>query len=839
MRQKTLSYFLAFCLLTACNTAPSPTPSAQVQATSPTSPTTPPNSANTVNTANASTIVAQPTIINTPALIVPAKPAVAGAHPRLWLTADDVARLRTWATDANPMYRDGLKVAAQRAVAAMDAKHVPNEDCGFIGYNEYVTENYAHMFAFMSLVDPDAAKRADYAVRARTLLMHVMNAAAQGPATQQNFTCAGDTSTKYYPPFRHPNFFTEDADRPRYHGEAFPLIVDWIYPSLNAADKATIAKVFTRWGDEIIKRGYHHPEPIGVTRNTILTENREQVRWAGNNYFAAHMRNLGMLSMALDPTDSTPALQGYLANATGAWLFLFDHLIRTDSKGGLLPEGFEYSPQTASYAIQFLWALHTAGEADTAKHGAHVVLRDNPFWDDFVKAYFHSISPAPKNTDEGPQYQPSFYGDSQRYHLSDFIDAMGALAAYDRATANASRIEAVRWLQTHTAPGGQARLLNRVSNPETFRQAILYFMLFDPTQSAAADPRPALPLNYFAPGMNKLFSRSNWGTDAAWFHYNLSWNKIDHQHADGNHFEYYRKGEWLTKARIGYANIGEGIASSEFRNTLALQNAKPAERSDDDWRIDLWKRGSQWNLVSTGDPTLMAHSTHADYVYASGDATHLYNAEREKSTEIAHASRDIVWLKPDHIVVFDRADSPATRFKRWWLQLPSVPSISGNIAKASTASGQQLHVQSLLPVGAKLRSDNGRSELIDNTTAADEMMKERLMVEAPAADKVRFLHVLQGADKGVAADVATLVRSGAGNAYVGAQVGTALVMFPQEARQAFANTQYDAPAGVKIHLVTGLMPNTSYDVKFEGDRVSITSGAAFKSDSGGVLLVIR
>ncbi len=71
-----------------------------------------------------------------------------------------------------------------------------------------------------------------------------------------------------------------------------------------------------------------------------------------------------MMSMAMDPADSSPELQGYLANATGAWLYIFDEASRTDARGGLLPEGFEYSPQTASYVIQFLWALKTAGQAD-------------------------------------------------------------------------------------------------------------------------------------------------------------------------------------------------------------------------------------------------------------------------------------------------------------------------------------------------------------------------------------------------------------------------------------------------------------------------------------------
>lgn len=188
----------------ACGTSPASTQTQKPENTAPVNTLQPTSSINTA-AASAAT-AAQPSVINTPALLTPGQPAVAGAHPRLWLTPADVTRLRSWATDANPIYKDGLKGAAQRALADMDAKHVPNEDCGFIGYNEYVTENYAHMFAFMSLIDPDATKRADYAARARTLLMHVMNAAALGPATKEDFTCPGDTS-KYYPPFRHPNFF--------------------------------------------------------------------------------------------------------------------------------------------------------------------------------------------------------------------------------------------------------------------------------------------------------------------------------------------------------------------------------------------------------------------------------------------------------------------------------------------------------------------------------------------------------------------------------------------------------------------------------------------------------
>jgi hypothetical protein len=765
------------------------------------------------------------------------------AHPRLWLTPPDVTRLRGWAIATNPLFAEGIMPIVESAKQEMDSGNVPKKDCGGRAYAEYPTEAYAELFAFMSLIDPDESARADYAKRARTLLMVIMDAAAKGPATEENFRCPDDPDSPTYPPFRNPIFFTEDSDRPRWHGEAFALTVDWIYPILSAQDKATIQKVFTRWGEEIIQSAYHHPEPVGVINDPKLLEDRAQVRWAGNNYFAAHMRNLGLMSLALDPPDSNPKLQGYLSNATGAWLYLFDAATRTDARGGLLPEGLEYSPQTASYAIQFLWALKTAGQVDAAKNGAQSILEKNPFWDEMITAYLHSLSPTTvKDPELGTIYQPAWYGDAQRYRLPDFIDAFGALGAYDQLTNNATQLNALRWIQLNTTPGGAERLVERTRGADFFRSSILYFMLFDPAAKPPTDPRNSLPTTYLAPGIQRLFSRTGWGTDAAWLTYALGWNSIDHQQADGNHFEFYRHGEWLTKARTGYANIAEGIASSEFRNTLAIQNARPAEHADDDWRIDLWKRGSQWNLVATGDPGLLINSTGADYLYAAGDATNLYNSVNEHSTEVTHASRALVWLKPDFVIVYDRADAPATRFKRVWIQLPNVAKINGLKATMTTASGQQLFITALLPAGATLRAADKKTDNVGETVATGEPMKERIFIESLNNPKARFLHVLQGADPGAAAVPAVVLRSSAGDGYEGAALNHTAVLFPVEMGTPFISLTYTAPVGTTLHLITGLKPEAAYNVTVTKDDKGVTvtigrSGTPQTTDSAGVLVV--
>ncbi|MCC6976659.1 MAG: hypothetical protein IT322_21825 [Anaerolineae bacterium] len=770
-------------------------------------------------------------------------------HPRLWLTPSWVEQLRGWAVPTNPVFADGLLPLVERAKSDMDEGYVPQEDCGQRAYTEYPTESYALLFAFMAQIDPDPQARQDYAQRARSLLMHVIQLAALGPAAESDQTerCPGDPDTPVYPPFRDPRFFTEDSDRPRWYGEGFALTVDWIYDSLSADDKARINQVFTRWGAEIIEHAYHHPEPVGLINDPALLADPMQVRWAGNNYFTAHMRNLGMMALALDPADSSEALQGYLKNATGAWLYLFDALSRTEAKGGLLPEGFEYSPQTASYVIQFLLALKTAGQADPALHGPQVVLEQNPFWDDFVSAFLHAISPdTVLDPDEGVTvYQPAWYGDAQRYHLADFIDAFGALGLYDQVVGNHNRLNALRWIQLNIPSGGAAALADRVRRSDNFRSAILYFLLFDPAAPPPTDPRVTLPPDFVASGLQHLFSRTDWSAEATWLTYGLSWNSIDHQHADGNHIEFYRKGEWLTKARVGYANIAEGIASSEFRNTLAIQNSRPLDRGDDDWRIDLWRRGSQWNLVASGDPGVLISAFDPLYTYAAGDATNLYNSEYEGAVEVKHASRALIWLKPDLIIVYDRADAPAERFKRVWWQIPEAATITGFTASMTTAKGQQLFITALAPEGAVMRVVDPAQDGVADTVATGEIMRERVMVEAPAAEKARFVHVLQGADGGTSPLPVALIRSAQGSPFEGAAVNGAVILFPVDFDQPFTGTEYTAPAGTTVHLITGLSPETAYAVTLtplpEGIKVVVApageGGQSFTTNSAGVLTI--
>ena len=163
------------------------------------------------------------------------------------------------------------------------------------------------------------------------------------------------------------------------------------------------------------------------------------------------MRNMGLMALALNPEDDPDnALRQYLNEATGAWLYVIDDQLRTDVAGGLGAEGFEYTPQSTGYVLQFLLALYTAGEADTTVHGQQVSIESQPFWADAIEAYVHSLSPQPVQHEwYGQVFQPAWYGSGQSYYNPDHIESFGALGIYDQLVGNTGHDISRAWAASH------------------------------------------------------------------------------------------------------------------------------------------------------------------------------------------------------------------------------------------------------------------------------------------------------------------------------------------------------------------------------------------------------
>ena len=71
--------------------------------------------------------------------------------------------------------------------------------------------------------------------------------------------------------------------------------------------------------------------PNGRQLNPRLVRNRNSVRWSINNFHLAHIRNLGLMAMALDPAaDPSGTMARHIRNIEGQWMYQVDRMLSGD-----------------------------------------------------------------------------------------------------------------------------------------------------------------------------------------------------------------------------------------------------------------------------------------------------------------------------------------------------------------------------------------------------------------------------------------------------------------------------------------------------------------------------
>jgi hypothetical protein len=148
-------------------------------------------------------------------------------------------------------------------------------------------------------------------------------------------------------------------------------------------------------------------------------------------------------------------------------------------------------------------------------------------------------------------------------------------------------------------------------------------------------------------------------------------------------------------------------------------------------------------------------------------------------------------------------------------------------------------VNTLLPEPASIAVEKPAPFYGDQ--AANDTMEFSLKVEAFGnPQKVRFLHVLQGADAGAPPGPVQLVRSIDGALFEGAVVRNIVTLFPVDLGVPVTSVKYRVPTGTRLHRITGLTPKTAYRIAVASVgsqlEVTITSGGTEQSaDDAGVL----
>jgi hypothetical protein len=219
--------------------------------------------------------------------------------------------------------------------------------------------------------------------------------------------------------------------------------------------------------------------------------------------------------------------------------------------------------------------------------------------------------------------------------------------------------------------------LNRSSVKRMDRPFMFFYDVLYQQNDLAERPIAELYPTYYAPGVGHLFARSGWQEDATWLGFLAGPLTESHAHRDLGSFLIF-KNEWLA--------YDAGIDSkSGLKHEEAAHNL-----------VELTKGGKPVTMQTNQSARMTALEDHPEFLYAAADVTPMY----EDRGGVSSVQRELVFIKPDTFVVFDRVATKSSIAKTWHLSTPHKPLVKGN-AVSIQGKKSNLTVTTLLPRGVK------------------------------------------------------------------------------------------------------------------------------------------
>jgi hypothetical protein len=248
--------------------------------------------------------------------------------------------------------------------------------------------------------------------------------------------------------------------------------------------------------------------------------------------------------------------------------------------------------------------------------------------------------------------------------------------------------------------------LENSSVPEMSSQ-FMYVYDFLYGSSLTAEAPGDLGRVYYAPGIGEVYARSSWDKTATWVNLIGGPYTESHAHQDQGSIMLY-KGGWLA-----YDPVVE--SSSGLTQDVDVHNLVRVTQGGD----TLPQR--------EGTSTMMALHRGAGWLHAAVDTKPVY-----RDDAVTRMQREMVYLEPDCVVVFDRVATAAGTSQIWQLSSPVSPTLSAG--RAVFAAEHTLTVDTVLPAAA--------SRSIFSWTDNLDFHAGFRFDETVAGGDNRFLHVL-------------------------------------------------------------------------------------------------
>ncbi|MFH1378584.1 MAG: heparinase II/III family protein [Planctomycetota bacterium] len=207
--------------------------------------------------------------------------------------------------------------------------------------------------------------------------------------------------------------------------------------------------------------------------------------------------------------------------------------------------------------------------------------------------------------------------------------------------------------------------------------------------------------------LGQVIMRSGWSADSSFVSFRCGdYNGPCHDDYNMGAFTIFCKGPLAIDSGT-YATIGSPHYVNYKKAAIAhnvILAGEPGESGDEGGQRDP-RQSTLYNvrdLLNAGDcdmGDIIAYKDAGTYVYVAGDVSRAYNKGIKKWT------REMVYLRPDTLIICDKVSADAGTEKRFLLHTVTEPKVTGNQIQVSNMGF--LNVQSLLPMDAKIRVIGG------------------------------------------------------------------------------------------------------------------------------------
>jgi hypothetical protein len=194
----------------------------------------------------------------------------------------------------------------------------------------------------------------------------------------------------------------------------------------------------------------------------------------------------------------------------------------------------------------------------------------------------------------------------------------------------------------------------------------------------AATSLDGLGTAYHAPGVGQLYARSSWDQDATWWNLLAGPYTESHAHQDQGSLMIW-KGEWLAYDAVVDSQSG-------LRQEVGAHGL-----------VRFTQAGADVPQVAGTTSALTALARGDGWLHAAADLTPAYG----DSAAVSNVEREVVFIEPDVLVVFDRVTTAADVSQTWSLLTPLAPALDGPRA-TMVGAAHQLQVTRLAPAGGAL-----------------------------------------------------------------------------------------------------------------------------------------